>query len=470
MTDYDSPNRPLHWPYKNAIVFSRTVEDDGDCEPSSFIWPSDPDERVVIPFSLSLNEYNVLASAIDVGSDIAYGADGPRVMWLWLRNMRCEVTMPSTACCGPSISDRINAESYNNSQAAIYTANMAQFVTDGNSTAELAPNMTTAETPQYEIDKIMCFGLLMFLSSVRDQARGVHALSEEAAQDLIEQLGIAMAGLASAGGLAIGLGGAAGAVVAFVGGPWALLGLALAGIGTGLASEFVTIENEVLTDEDAFNEVLCTMRMNSIGNEPNIEIWQNLLNPNTFAPDSNAEKLAALVQPFLNDVQFFIQFVISMSDLEATNIIDSLPECEICPPDIACDGGEGNNFLASDAMWTPYIDRAEYVAGGTNRGWGPNVPVSPSRISIWRAIAPEPERMKFNTKGDVSEIRVYSSTSGVIGSLLAAVSTWIVEADGTFTWEIPTMTGAPEILIDCGGTTAMDDDNRLRSICWNYDE
>jgi len=93
MSDYDSAPRPLPWDLRSALVFDRTVEDD-ECEPSSsFVWPDDPDERTTIVFKLSLNEYNVLGSTIDVGSDIAYGADALRVVWLWLRNMRCPVSI-----------------------------------------------------------------------------------------------------------------------------------------------------------------------------------------------------------------------------------------------------------------------------------------------------------------------------------------------------------------------------------------
>lgn len=93
MSEYDSEQRKLTYPLKHALVFEQTTEDD-DCIPaSSFVWPEDSDERVLVPFMLSLNEYVVLSSAIDVGSDIAYGEDALRVMWLWQRNMRCEVSL-----------------------------------------------------------------------------------------------------------------------------------------------------------------------------------------------------------------------------------------------------------------------------------------------------------------------------------------------------------------------------------------
>ena len=94
MSQYDSPRRSLPWDLLHPLTTHRTTEDDGpDCEPSSFVWPLDSDERVLVPFMLSLNEYNVLATTIDVGSDIAYGEDALRVTWLWLRNMRCPVDL-----------------------------------------------------------------------------------------------------------------------------------------------------------------------------------------------------------------------------------------------------------------------------------------------------------------------------------------------------------------------------------------
>lgn len=91
MTEYDNGPRGLAWPLLHPLVASVTVEDDAECAPSSFVWPDDPDERTLVPFYLSLNEYNILGSTIDVGSDIAFGDDALRVMWLWMRNFRCNV-------------------------------------------------------------------------------------------------------------------------------------------------------------------------------------------------------------------------------------------------------------------------------------------------------------------------------------------------------------------------------------------
>lgn len=96
MDTFDSPKRPLPWSLKDfqAVLESET-EDDGECSPSSFVWPDDPEERTLVPFYLSQREYTVLSSCIDVGRDIAYSDDAIKVWELWTRNMRCEVSICS---------------------------------------------------------------------------------------------------------------------------------------------------------------------------------------------------------------------------------------------------------------------------------------------------------------------------------------------------------------------------------------
>jgi len=88
MGEYDGKARPLSWPLLNPLVLTRTTEEDPTEPGSSFVWPEDSDERVPVIFNLSLNEFVVLASTIDVGSDVAYGIDAIRVWWLWDRVLR----------------------------------------------------------------------------------------------------------------------------------------------------------------------------------------------------------------------------------------------------------------------------------------------------------------------------------------------------------------------------------------------
>lgn len=92
MGEYDGQNRPLPWDLRFSERPENTTEDDAGTS-SSFIWPEDPDEKVIVPFYLSQHEWTVLGSTIDVGRDIAYGPDSIRVLWLWLRNMRVSVPL-----------------------------------------------------------------------------------------------------------------------------------------------------------------------------------------------------------------------------------------------------------------------------------------------------------------------------------------------------------------------------------------
>lgn len=95
MSEYDGSARPLAWPLRDPLVYSRTTETDPDHDGSVFVWPEDSNERVPVIFNLSLNEFVVLASTIDVGSDIAYGVDALRVWWLWDRVLRVPMSICS---------------------------------------------------------------------------------------------------------------------------------------------------------------------------------------------------------------------------------------------------------------------------------------------------------------------------------------------------------------------------------------
>lgn len=92
---YDAPKRSLVFPLYDTASNSSVVPEDTLCDNPSgaVIFPEDPNERVLVPFLLSLNEYNVLANAVDVGADIAYGVDAQAVIWLWLRNFMCADTI-----------------------------------------------------------------------------------------------------------------------------------------------------------------------------------------------------------------------------------------------------------------------------------------------------------------------------------------------------------------------------------------
>lgn len=82
----DADARPLVFPLRDSEVIEATTPDDAEAS-GVFVWPEDPNEKTIVLFELSQREYTALASAIDVGRDIAFGQDSTRLWWLWIRNM-----------------------------------------------------------------------------------------------------------------------------------------------------------------------------------------------------------------------------------------------------------------------------------------------------------------------------------------------------------------------------------------------
>lgn len=149
MTDYDDGPRSLPWDLLHPLVNRSPVEDDPAFGPSSFVWPSDPNERTLVPFWLSLNEYNILGSTIDVGSDPAFGEDALRVVWLWLRNMRINVPICDAIIqciqTNPATSTAIVNMLINNSVFNSYIDNKISTVAPGGGGNVYPPRPTTAE-------------------------------------------------------------------------------------------------------------------------------------------------------------------------------------------------------------------------------------------------------------------------------------------------------------------------------------
>lgn len=84
--------RPLPFPLYNSSSLTSIVglgEEFFDLP----TFPTDNDERTYITLDISLNEFKKIATAVDVGSDIAYAEDAVYIWWLWTR-----VVMPESIC------------------------------------------------------------------------------------------------------------------------------------------------------------------------------------------------------------------------------------------------------------------------------------------------------------------------------------------------------------------------------------
>jgi len=78
----DAP-RDLPFPLDTSIVLENETPD----EPVGGrpVFPSDEDERIIVPIELSAREFTILASTVDVGRDPAYPDSAAYVWWLWNR-------------------------------------------------------------------------------------------------------------------------------------------------------------------------------------------------------------------------------------------------------------------------------------------------------------------------------------------------------------------------------------------------
>lgn len=375
MSQYASPKRKLPWELLWPAALNRTTEDVTEVA-SSFVWPANSDERVYVVFKLSLNEYNVLASTIDVGSDIAYSDDAIRVMWLWQRNfidgtVNLTVGDDAMACCEPSVSETVYTQTYITNTTTSYTTNIEQYNTDG--LATIAPNMLPSNTSQEGIDEILCIGLKMLVRAIVNEANAIKNGTSAQQSQLTSRLAGAFGSLSAAGSIAMTVGGPAAGLVGFLGGPWLLLGLALAGVGLSIASIIQSVSAEVFNDENAIDDVVCAMHQEALGQTPEFEVFRHLLDGASFPAGSNAEKLASIVEPYLQSIEVYAQFIINMSDLYA---VWTFPEggagcdCEE-PLDPNCVDltAAPNGWFAGDAGGNPNSNFGVWIDG---EGAAPN--------------------------------------------------------------------------------------------------
>ena len=298
--------------------------------------------------------------------------------------------------CGvpaPSFTDYINSASYVTTTQTTYNTTYNTWNDAGQTVASIAPNLDYSTGDPANIDKLMCLAYSLLIATIVQTAKNVQLGSEEDGKDLTRQLTAVFGGLATAGGAATLAGGAAAAVVAFFGGPALVLGLALAAVGTAIASLVWPTDTAVFDDEEAIENVYCTMVTNAVGVTPTRDVFQGALEPNDFAPDSHEAKLAAIIQPYLDDLNSYLQFIQLMSQMYDAVPLGLLPECGCEPPPSSC-----FDFVPDNAGWTAAVPG--YATYTPDVGWsrGP----SNARIYIMSPSMPSVTgiTMRFNKAWD----------------------------------------------------------------------
>lgn len=95
---FTAPKRALPYPLDRASNLEVLTPDDlTPCGVPDF--PEDSNEKITVLFRLSLNDFVALSTAVDVGSDIAYGDDGIKVWYLWAAAVMCAAFCDEVASC-----------------------------------------------------------------------------------------------------------------------------------------------------------------------------------------------------------------------------------------------------------------------------------------------------------------------------------------------------------------------------------
>jgi len=240
--------------------------------------------------------------------------------------------------CGipqPTITDRLNTRIYNDNSTTVYESVENTWNTGGQTVISIAPNLDWDTGDPIDISKLTCAAIRNLLNAIVAQGKQMNQQTADQNKDQVNVISSALAGLSTAGSAAIVVGGGAAAVVGFFGGPWVVLGLALGAVGAKVATLFMGAPTSVFDDTEAVEKVACAMINNTNDGSMTREKFQGALTPNDFAPGSPEALLAAMVQPYLDDLTVYLQFMSLGNQLYEISDFALLPDCG-CEPAKTC--------------------------------------------------------------------------------------------------------------------------------------
>jgi hypothetical protein len=238
-----------------------------------------------------------------------------------------EVLMCGCGIPEPTLTDRYNTTNYISNTNTIYDDVYNTWNDAGQTIVSIAPQLDIDTGDPVDIDRLFCLAFRMLINALCQTAIQQAGQDTNGRRDIVKGISAALTGVAGAGGIALGIGGAGAGLVAFIGGPWTLLGLAIGGVAVGIGSLFIQSDVSAYEDTIARDDVLCAIYNKTTGLAMTESAFSNALSDATFSPSSNAGKIATMMQPFLSDQTMYLQFLSLANQLYNVINLTALPDC-----------------------------------------------------------------------------------------------------------------------------------------------
>jgi len=190
MTTIPAPLFPLTFAQREQSVDSDTFALTAGSAGSPVFFPTNPDEEIIIPFRVSLNQHVAILSAIDVGAALAYTDDQLRVYYWYARNFgasNMELCDYIQACIGAQL-DAIQASIDELSTSVTNISNVVNNIETSTDNSAAKPPLAITFTD----NSFICGGALALVDFMHAKNMQVYAQAEASAVDNISEQIIAV--------------------------------------------------------------------------------------------------------------------------------------------------------------------------------------------------------------------------------------------------------------------------------------
>jgi len=223
--------------------------------------------------------------------------------------------------------DIFNTTNYVTTTTTIYNETQNTWNEGGQTVVSIAPDLDFDTGSPADISKLICLAIDLLIHSIIAQGKTMNTQTAAQNTNLLNVISSALGGLATAGGIAALIEGVGAAAVGLLGGPWMLLGLALGAVGLKVATLFMGADNALFDNTEAIANVICAAQTNLEGLQVTRSVFMSALTPLGYASDSPEGQLAAMIQPFLDDLDTYLQFMTIGNQLYSAVTLVALPEC-----------------------------------------------------------------------------------------------------------------------------------------------